>query len=93
MLFQWSPPNLKYKTHKAHQISQFKCFSSRLVVVFAQTIEANCSIENADVVGTAPTGDSPTTYEWSTILLSFLLILHIITPHLGLKNDKTGRQR
>ena len=28
-----------------------------------------CSVENEDVVGTAPTGDVPTTSEWSTILL------------------------
>ena len=26
-------------------------------------------VENEDVVGAAPAGDAPTTYEWSTILL------------------------
>ena len=43
-----------------------KCFLSRLAVVFAQSIEARCSVENEDVVGAAPTGDTPTTSEWST---------------------------
>ena len=41
----------------------------RFTVVFAQTIEARCSVENEDVVGAAPTGDAPATSEWSTILL------------------------
>ena len=40
-----------------------------LAVVFAQSIEARCWVENEDVVGAAPTGDAPTTCEWSTILL------------------------
>ena len=52
-----------------HQILKFKCFSSRLVVVFVQYIEAKCEVENEDVVGAANTGDAPTTSEWSTILL------------------------
>ena len=52
-----------------HQISQFKCFSSHFAIVFVQYIEARCSVENEDVVGAAPTGDAPTTSEWSTILL------------------------
>ena len=52
-----------------HQIPKLKCFSSRLAVVFAQYIEAKCSVENEDVVGAAPTGDAPTTSEWSTISL------------------------
>ena len=46
-----------------------KCFSPRLAVVFAQFIEAIYQVENEDVVGAAPTGDAPTTYEWSTIWL------------------------
>ena len=46
-----------------------KCFSSRLTFVFAQSTEARCCVENADVVGSAPTGDAPTTSEWSTRLL------------------------
>ena len=48
---------------------KLKRFSSRLAVVFAQYIEAKCWVENEDVVGAAPTGDAPTTYEWSTIWL------------------------
>ena len=38
-------------------------------VVFAQYIEAKCQVENEDVVGATPTGDAPTTSEWSTIQL------------------------
>ena len=44
--------------------------SSRLGVAFAQPIEARYQVENEDVVGAAPTGDAPTTSEWSTILVS-----------------------
>ena len=40
-----------------------------VTVVFAQSIEARCYVENEDVVGAAPTGDAPTTSEWSTIWL------------------------
>ena len=39
-------------------------FWSRLVVVFAQSIEGMCYVENEHVVG-APTDDSQTTSEWS----------------------------
>ena len=46
-----------------------KCFSSRLAVASAQSIEARCSAENEDVVGAGPTGAAPTTSAWSTILL------------------------
>ena len=60
------PQNLLYKSHP---IRKLKCLSSRLAVVFAQSIEARCWVENEDVVGAAPTGDAPTTSEWSTILL------------------------
>ena len=52
-----------------HQFPKLKCFLSRLAVVFAQSIEARCYVENEDVVGAAPTGDAPTTSEWSSILL------------------------
>ena len=48
---------------------KLKCSSSRLAVVFAQYIEAKCSVENEDVVWAVPTGDAPTTSEWSTIEL------------------------
>ena len=39
--------------------------------VFAQSIEATCYVENGDVVGAAPTGGTPTTSEWSTILSAY----------------------
>ena len=52
-----------------HQILKLKWASSRLAVVFAQSIETKCYFENEDVVGAAPTGDAPTTSEWSTTLL------------------------
>ena len=68
-----------------HQITKLKCFSSRLSVVFAQSIEARfdiknedvfeqsiearCYIENEDVFEAAPTGDAPATSEWLTIWL------------------------
>ena len=45
-----------------------KCFSSCLVVVFAQSIQARCSVKNEDVVGAALTSDAPTTSKWSIIL-------------------------
>ena len=50
-----------------HQNPKLKSFSYRLVVVFAQYIEAECKVENEDVVGAVPTGDASTTSEWSTI--------------------------
>ena len=52
-----------------HEIIRLEWLSSRLAVVFAQTIEASHKVENEDVVGAAPTGDAPSTSEWSTILL------------------------
>ena len=55
--------------YQPHPIHKHKRFSSRLAVVFAKSIEATCSVENEDVVGAAPTGDAPTTSEWSTKLL------------------------
>ena len=39
------------------------------MAVFAESPEARCQLENEDVVGAAPTGDAPTTSEWSTVLL------------------------
>ena len=50
-------------------MSKLKCFSFGLAVVFTQSIEARRWVENEDVVGAAPTGDAPTTSEWSTIIL------------------------
>ena len=53
-----------------HQISKLKCFSPCLEVVYSQPIEARRYVKNEDVVGAAPTGDAPTTSEWSAILLA-----------------------
>ena len=50
-----------------HQNPKLKCFSYQLAVTFSQYIEAECKVENEDVVGAALTGDAPTTSEWSTI--------------------------
>ena len=50
-------------SYKAHQIQKLKCFSSRLVVVFDQSIEARCQVKVEDVVGAAPTGDARTSSE------------------------------
>ena len=58
--------NLQYMLH---QIPKLKCFSSHLAVIFAQSIEAMCYIENEDVVWAVLTGDDPTKSEWSSILL------------------------
>ena len=46
-----------------------KWFWSRVAVASAQSIEPRGYGENEDVVGAAPTGDAPTTSEWSTIIL------------------------
>ena len=55
-------------------------FSYCLTAVFAESLEAMCQVENGDVVGAAPTGDAPTTSEWSTVLLpiKMRLILEIL---------------
>ena len=55
--------------YKSHQIPDAKCFSSRISVVFTQSIKASCQFEYKDVVGAATTGEAPTTSEWSTISL------------------------
>ena len=52
-----------------HQTPNFKCFLSGLAFVFAKSIEAMYYVENEGVVGATPTGDAPTTSDWSTILL------------------------
>ena len=59
--------------HKSHQIPKLKWFLSRLAVVFAQSIEARCQVENEDVVGA-------TRFELSTILLptKVRLILEVL---------------
>ena len=43
---------------------KLKCSSSRLAIVFAQSTEARCYVEDEGVVGAAPIGDAPTTSEW-----------------------------
>ena len=70
------PSNLQYKRYR---IPRFKCLSSRLSVVFAQSAEARCEVENEDVVGAALTCDTPTTSEWSIIslLTNVRLILQV----------------
>ena len=44
---------------------------SRLVLQLSlpNPLKPGCWVENEDVVGAAPTGDAPTTSEWSTIVL------------------------
>ena len=43
-------------------------------------LKPDVEVENEDVVGAAPTGDAPTTSEWSTILLptKVRLILEVL---------------
>ena len=74
------PSNVWYKVH---QIPKLNCFLSRLSIVLAQSIDARCKLENEDVVGAAPTGDAPTTFEWSTVLLptKVWLILEFDSRH------------
>ena len=62
------------KTYR--KISNIRCTKSRnlndsrlALPVSGQSIEARGYVENEDVVGAAPTGDAPTTSEWSTIIL------------------------
>ena len=62
-----------------HQILQLECFSSQLAVIILQYIEAKCSVENEDIVGAAPTGDAPTTSEWSAIELPTIVRLILET--------------
>ena len=69
-------PSTQYRqTSKTYQITTRRCFASRFAVSFAQSIETRCYIENEDVVGEAPTGDSPIPSDWSTGLLSTKLWL------------------
>ena len=51
-----------------------------LPLSFTQSIEARCQVKYEDVVGAAPTGDAPTTSEWSTVLLhtKVRLILEVL---------------
>ena len=56
--------NIRYTKYK-----QLKWLSSPVAVVLAQSIEARCLVENEGVFGAAPTGDAPTSCEWSTSIL------------------------
>ena len=47
-----------------------ECALSRLAIVFAQSIDAMCYVENEDVAEAAPAGDAPITSEWSTSLFT-----------------------
>ena len=58
-----------YQTSNISHPNPIECNSSSLAVVFAQSIEAMCSVENEDVAGAAPTRDAPTTPEWLIISL------------------------
>ena len=57
-----------------------KRFSYCLATFAAEPLETRCQVDNEDVVGAAPTGDAPTTSEWSTILLptKVRLILEVL---------------
>ena len=79
--WQWN-----YRKYKTQQIPKLKCFSSRFAAVFVQYIEARCWVENKDEVGAAPTGDAPTTSEWSTIVLptKVPLILEVWRYHFAI---------
>ena len=52
--------------YKPHQIPKLRYFLVRLAFVLVQTILDRCYVENEDVDGAAPTGDAPTSSEWST---------------------------
>ena len=67
-----------------HQIPK-KLNDSRFTVVFVQSIETRCYVENEDVVGAAPTGDAPTTSKWSsaTLLPTKVQLILEVWPYLG----------
>ena len=54
--------------------------ASVLQLLLPNPLKPGVKVEDEDVVGTAPTGDAPTTSEWSTILLSnkVRLILEVL---------------
>ena len=57
------------KNNEYSKISHIKRTKSQNLNDSAQSNENRCWVENEDVVRAAPTGDAPTTSEWSTILL------------------------
>ena len=58
--------------HQASDISRTKIFNVSCLVLQLSLPNPLKSVENEDVVGAAPTGDAPTTSEWSTIFHSIL---------------------
>ena len=59
------------------QISNIRCAKSQNLTVSPLILQLSLynalkpgRVENEDVVAAAPTGDAPTTSEWSTILMS-----------------------
>ena len=74
------------RQHLYCQISslKLKCFLSRLAVVFAQSTEARCLVENEHVIGAALTGNAPTSSEWSTTLQGSTLKLPASPEHVDL---------
>ena len=59
--------------------------SSCLAVVFAQSIEARCQVENEDVLGAVSTGSALTKPEWTALLFPMVwLILDVDFNHSGL---------
>ena len=56
-----------YKEYRqVSNISRTKSQILKDATVFAESLEARCQVENENVDGAAPTGDAPTTSEWST---------------------------
>ena len=84
----WAVSEIIFRARHYRQVSNIRRTKSQhlkrlsycLAAVFAEYLEARCWVENEDVVGAAPTGDAPTTSEWSTILLptKVRLILEIL---------------
>ena len=66
--------------YKTHQIPTLNTLSYCYAASFAESLEARCQVDNEDVVGAAPTGDAPTTSQWSTIVLppKVRLILEVL---------------
>ena len=62
IILQWLPPNLWYK---AHQIPNLNVS----FLVLQLSLPNSLMPDVAYVVGAAPTGDAPTTSEWSTLIL------------------------
>ena len=78
----WDKKNILYrKISNIRRTESQNLNVSSLAAVFAQSFEAMCQVENEDVVGAAPTGDAPTTSEWSTIWLPTASYMRDLTVH------------